>query len=229
MTRQNRFKYQMFVRVRDFGADRKEVFPEASGAGGAFRRVAAVVAAIDEHQKDHIVARTKVREVKASTREVVYEQMKAIALAGRRVTEEEPGANPFRMPKRRRIATEIATARAFIEEAEKRHDTFVRFGLPATFVADFRVLVDGLQQLADVRLNSKTVRRQAMAGIEAELAQGMDAVRDLEALVAFATRQDPATFAAWTTARRIRGAAAEGRRGEARAGRGGDTAGAAGA
>ncbi|MGE0811725.1 MAG: hypothetical protein AB7O28_15785 [Vicinamibacterales bacterium] len=57
-----------------------------------------------------------------------------------------------------------------------------------------------------MRLSSKTVRRKAQAGIATTLAEGLDAARDLDVIVAIATRQsDPTTYAAWTTARRIEG------------------------
>ena len=38
MTRRQRFKYEMFVRVRDFGVARAALFPEASKSGQAFAR-----------------------------------------------------------------------------------------------------------------------------------------------------------------------------------------------
>ena len=62
-----------------------------------------------------------------------------------------------------------------------------------------------LQQAADTRISSKTVRRKALAGIKTALAQGLDAARDLDVIVAIAARQDPTTFAAWRSARRIEG------------------------
>ena len=66
--------------------------------------------------------------------------------------------------------------------------------------------MDQLQQATDVRLSSKTTRRKAQAGIVDALAEGLDAVRDLDVIVAIATReQHPSTFAAWTAARRIEG------------------------
>ena len=129
-----------------------------------------------------------------------------IAAAARRVTRVEPGVSPFVLPRRRSLATELATARAFMEEAATRQAEFEQFGLPPTFISDLRALVDRLQQAADVRLSSKTVRRKAQAGIATGLAQGLDAARDLDVIVAIATRQtDPTTFAAWTSARRIEG------------------------
>lgn len=205
MTRQQRFRYEMFVRVRDFGAAHQDLFPESSTAGRTLARVTAAVAAVDEHQKNHVLGTAEARRVKAETRAAVVEYMKTIAHAARRVTRPEPGENPFRLPRRRTLPAEIATARAFIVEAEKRQAPFIALGLPPTFVSDFRALVDELQQAVAVRLNSKTVRRHAQAGIQAALAQGFDAVQDLDVVVAMATRQDPARFAAWQTARHVEG------------------------
>ena len=93
----------------------------------------------------------------------------------------------------------------FIQELDERQAAFARLDMPPAFVDDFRALVNELQRAQDVRLSSRTVRRQALAGIEAELEQGMDAARDLDAMVAIATDGDPATYAAWTSARRIEG------------------------
>lgn len=67
-------------------------------------------------------------------------------------------------------------------------------------------MVDQLQQAADARLSSRTARRKAQAGITTALVNGLDAIRDLDVIVAIATRQQhPTTVAAWTAARRIEG------------------------
>jgi hypothetical protein len=195
----------MFVRVRDYGIAHAQLFPESSRGGQRFAQVTADVSAIDEHLKERVLARSDARKVKAQTRTVVFDYMKTIALAARRVTRPEPGTSPFRMPRRRGLKVEIATARAFIEEAEKRQDQFVRFGLPPTFISDFQALVHELQQAVDVRISSKTMRRQAQAGIQTVLAQGLEAIRDLDAIVAITTRQDQVSYAAWQSARRIEG------------------------
>jgi hypothetical protein len=59
MTRQQRFKYEMFVRVRDFGVAHAALFPETSKGGPAFARVWAPAAAVDEHQKDHLLGQAE--------------------------------------------------------------------------------------------------------------------------------------------------------------------------
>ena len=205
MTRKQRFRYEMFVRVRDFGAARKALFPESSRSGQSFARVSAAVGAIEVHRKNQVVATAEARRVKAATRAAVFDYMKAVALAARRVTKPDVRESLFRVPRRRNVELELSTAQMFIEEAEKRQDEFLGFGLPPTFISDFRALVDNLRQAVHTRLGSKTERRQASAGTRTALAIGLDAIRDLDVLVTMATREDPTTFAAWGAARRIEG------------------------
>jgi hypothetical protein len=211
VTRAQRFRYEMFVRVRDFGAAHMTLFPETSRIGQAFARVAGEVAAIEEHRKDHVVGTAEARRVKATTRAAVFDYMKTIALAARRVTRPDVKENPFRVPSRRNLELELATARAFIEQAEQRHDEFVAFGLPATFLSDFTTLVDNLQQAVDGRLGSRALRRKASAGTRSAIARASEVIRDLDALLAIALHQDPDTFAAWSAARRIEGLASASR------------------
>lgn len=206
MTRQQRFKYEMFVRVRDFGAAHAALFPEASKGARAFARVVAAVGALDEQQEAHLLGLAEARRIKAATRDAVFDYMKTIAGAARRFTLQDPAESPFVLPKKRRVGTELVTARRFMAAAALRQKEFEDFGLPATFLSDFKALVDQLQQAADVRLSAKTTRRKAQAGIAAALAEGLNAVRDLDVIVAIATREPhPSTFAAWTAARRIEG------------------------
>lgn len=206
MKKVQRFKYEMFVRVRDFGAEHASFFPEGTIGGQAFARVLAAAAKVEDQLKEHVLGQGAARRIKAATRDAVYDQLKTIAAAARRFTRAETGANPFQLPSRRNLATVLSTARAFMQSAESRKAEFEKFGLPSTFIADFGAQVTQLQQAADVRLSAKTARGRAQAGIEVAIADGLDAVRDLDVVVAIATRQaDPVTYAAWTAARRIEG------------------------
>ena len=206
MKKVQRFKYEMFVRVRDFGAEHASFFPEGTIGGQAFARVLAAAAKVEDQLKEHVLGQGEARRIKAATRDAVYDQLKTIAAAARRFTRAETGANPFQLPSRRNLATVLSTARAFMQSAESRKAEFEKFGLPSTFIADFGAQVTQLQQAADVRLSAKTARGRAQAGIEVAIADGLDAVRDLDVVVAIATRQaDPVTYAAWTAARRIEG------------------------
>ena len=68
MPKHQRFKYEMFVRVRDYGITHTELFPESSTGGQTFAKVTATVAAIDEHLKNRVLATAEARKVKAATR-----------------------------------------------------------------------------------------------------------------------------------------------------------------
>jgi hypothetical protein len=205
MNRKQRYKYDMFVRVRDFGIANRERFPESSTGGVMFGQVTAAVAEIDEHLKRRILGQIEGRRVKPLTRATAFNYMKVIAKAARRVTRGEGVVNPFKMPPRRTLKAELATARVFIEEATPRSEAFIRLGLPSTFISDFTALVDELQAAVDTQISSKTVRGKAQAGIAAAFARGLEIIRDLEVVVEAATQDDPALAAAWHTARHIEG------------------------
>ena len=95
MTRQQRYRYEMFVRVRDFGAAHKELFPESSTGGQWFAEVSGAVAAIDGHLKNRIVAVADSRRVKSTTRAAVLDYMKTIALTARQVTKTDSVSSRF--------------------------------------------------------------------------------------------------------------------------------------
>lgn len=48
MTRDQRYRYEMFVRVRDFGREHRAQFPEVTRGGQMFAAMTAAVAAFDE-------------------------------------------------------------------------------------------------------------------------------------------------------------------------------------
>lgn len=204
MTKEQRFRYEMFVRVCDFGVAHAALFPEASRGGQALARVGAAIREVDEHTKNHVLGRAVGRRIKAETRAAVFEYLKMIAAVAQRMARSEPGVSPFLLPTHRSLAGELSTARAFIEAAATRQAEFEQFGLPPTFIGDFQALVEQLQQAVNVRLGSRTLRRKAMAGIRTALAHGLDAICELHIIVSIATRQDPTTFEAWTSARRVR-------------------------
>ena len=120
MKKVQRFKYEMFVRVRDFGAEHASLFPEGTIGGQAFARVLAAAAMVEEQLKEHVLGQGEARRIKAATRDAVFDQLKTIAAAARRLTRAEAGANPFQLPSRRNLATVLSTARAFMQSAESR-------------------------------------------------------------------------------------------------------------
>lgn len=205
MTRNQRYKYETFVRVRDYGTVHKDVFPESSTGGQKFAEMAVIVARIDALLESRALARAGAQRVKATTRARVRSAIKIVAHAARRAARLELGSHPFHLPRRRTLKAEISTARLFIAEAAKRQEQFARFGLPPTFIGDLTALVDALEQAVTVRLNSKTGRRLTQTGIQTELKRGSELIRDLDVEVAVAAQDDPPRLAAWRSARVMEG------------------------
>ena len=73
MTRDQAYRYEMFVRVREFGKMHGDRFPPLSTGGRAFARVAEAMATIDRHQKAHIIA-TAAKRIKKTTRASVFRE-----------------------------------------------------------------------------------------------------------------------------------------------------------
>lgn len=210
MNRYQRSKYEMFARVRDFGAANEALFPPSSPAGERFAQVAAVVAAIDNDLQTRDLARAESRRVKAATRAKVRQHMKTIAHTARRVNRTDPGVNTLRMPSRHSTSAVLTRARVFAAEVRKRQAAFAAFGLSPDAISEFTTLVDQLEQAAAVRMNSRARRQEAQASVERALADGFTVILDLDAVVANALGHDPAKFAGWQAARRLAGSASPG-------------------
>ena len=205
MTKNQRYQHEMLVRVRDFGTAQVGLFPESSLGGGKFAQVTAVVATIEEHMKNRVLGHAGTRGVNTTTRAKVFDYMRTLAQAARQISRQRRNQAPFVLPRLRRLKVEVATARAFLEEAGRRQAAFVGMGLPETFVSDFKALVDELDQAVNGRLSGKTMRGQARVGIADALRKGMHLVGDLDVIVAMASREDDVVSATWRIARRVEG------------------------
>jgi len=205
MNRKQKYRYEMFVRVRDFGTANRGLFAESTVGSAEFEKVTAAVAAIEAHLTGRDLARAEAQRVKVATRRAVTDYMKRIASTGRQVIGAESGMNPFRMPTRKSAAVILSRARLFVAQASRRQPQFVRLGLPETFIREFQTLVDDLDRAVNVRLNSHTARGEAQQGIETALATGFKAIRALDVIVANTLRLDPVRLAAWQAARHLEG------------------------
>lgn len=205
MTKGQRQKYEVLVRVRNFGTANRDVFPESTAGGQTFVEVAGAVAAIEEFLTRRTQARAEARKVKATTRAAVTRYMKAIAATGRRAADSEWGRHAFRMPTRKSAPVVLSTARLFMEQAERRREKFVALGMAPTFLTDFAALVDDLDKAINLQRDSTGARRNAQRGMEAALAGAWTRLRDLDVIVPNTLVNDPARLAQWEGARRLAG------------------------
>lgn len=205
MTKQQRFRYEMLARIRDFAKAIAGVIPSGSTVERRFAQVATAVSAIEEHLKKRDLARADGRRVKATTRQPVQAGMRAIARTARRLTTVEAGPTPFVLPQKRSNTALLTAARNFIDEAKRREASFVEYGMPPTFLADFTQHVDRLEEAVEIHNNGRSWRTRAQTGIEAALDDGTAAVRDLDVMVPNVLASDPVALGHWRGARHLSG------------------------
>jgi hypothetical protein len=203
MNTKQRLKYEMFVRVRNFGASNHDLFPETSPAGQRFAQLTAAVASIENQLVRREQARTEARRMNATRREAAHAYMKAIASTGRQAADGETGPHPFRMPDRRATTAVLTTPRLFLEQAEQRQDQFVDLGMPPTFLTDFGAVVHSLEDAFAIQQDSRGARHKAQAGLEVGLARAAKLVAQLEVTVNNALRTAPVLLGQWQGARRV--------------------------
>lgn len=205
MTRDQRHRYEMFIRVRGFGDEHRARFPAVTRGGQMFADVAAAVAEFDAHVMRRVVVRVEAGRLKKSTHTEVTDYMKVLARTARQVTRGEAVRNPFVMPAKRSMSALLAGARTFVDEARSRERAFVDFGMPSAFIGEFTRLVERLESAIAIRNNGRSLRAQVQTAIETAVRNGMEAARALDVIVTNVMRENPASLAQWRRARHIDG------------------------
>jgi hypothetical protein len=200
MLKTQRARFEMLLRVKDFGIANGELFPETSIGGQAFAEVAHTVA--------HIEALAQTKPVAAGTskkvaREAVKAAMRKIARTGRGI-ERAPGtANPLRMPVRESDTTVLNAARAFIRNAEAVKDELVQLGLSPTCITDLRTAVDAFESAVSGRRAERSDVAKAHGSLKTVFAQASKALRKLDIVVPNVTNGDAGLLAAWNRSREV--------------------------
>ena len=203
MTRHERVRYEMLLRVRDFGTTHRGLFPESSSGHKAFATVTRAVEQIDTHNTARDVAVRESHVNKTARRKVILDRMRRIARTSTSVAVESGALLQLKMPKRSSDVAVSAAARTFLTQAEAYHDQFVALGLPATCLTDLREALDAFEAaMTDRRLGRAGVAA-AQAGIKAALTTGANAARTLDVVVLNTVGHDPSLVAAWQRDRRI--------------------------
>jgi uncharacterized protein (DUF433 family) len=84
---------------------------------------------------------------------------------------------------------------------------FIRHELPASFIEDLQADIADLEHAIGGQNTGRNTHVSATASIETVIERGMNAVRKLDAIVRNKFHNDPATLAAWESARHIESSA----------------------
>ena len=195
MTTTETRRYEMLLRVREFGARHRDRFPAGSPALDAFDHVAAVVAQLGEQAVSKMSAAGGGKTARAMARRALTERLDAISRCARVIAETTPGFDDsFRLPNPRTEQSILTTGRVFLREAEHSVSRFAELGMPSTLVASLKVLVDEFDQAIRTahagRQSHLAARSRHCAGRSGGSGRSAQAGRDYREPAARGSRDD---------------------------------------
>jgi len=200
-------RYEMLVRVRDFGAAHADLFPADSLGGQMFAAVGAAVATASQQaaaQVSSAGALRGARRAKAAARAELRTTLGAVRKTVRAVAVETPGLEgKFVVSSVNGTQAFVAGARAFAQEAQAIAPPLVAHGLPATFVDDLEATIAAFEATLRDHAAAVQSRVAARTALEAAIAAGVAAFQRLDAIVSNRLRDDPAAYARWERARHV--------------------------
>lgn len=198
---------EMLIRVRQYGVTHAGRFPAGTSAAELLALVDGAIKNMEGHSADQAqhkrAAREKTRQ-KLFARRSLVKAMRAITRTARAMARDAKGLeDKFGMPEDSREQAVLATARAFAADAEQLKDLFIKNGMAATFLEDFRALIRAVEESVEGRAQMSAAFVSATVGVGAAAETGRAAVRDLGAVVHNLFAGEPALLAEWASASHI--------------------------
>lgn len=198
-------RFETFISVREFCAALADNFPANSRGGEVKAILDAIITEMEGHaatQSSGTRATREVTTLKAVRRAALHEDLEAISRTARALALTTPGLDDkFRLPRNVGDQAWLAAARSYATDAEPIKAGFISRGLPADFLDDLNADITAFEESIGSREQKSGERIAATASIDGAIERGMNAVRELDAIVQNIFRDDPATLARWTSAK----------------------------
>ena len=207
MTKRERVRFYMFIRVVGFINDNLDDFAPGGVVLTQHAVLQAVAAALETLSGEQISGFGDARfefNNKDTARENLREMLSEIAATARSMVYEIAGIDlKFRMPRNNNDAGLLAKARAFLSEATPHKDDFIRYEMDNDFLSDLQALIEDFENALGAPGSAIDSHVAATAEIGAEIRKGMVAVRTMTGAVVNKYRNDAGKTAAWTSASQI--------------------------
>lgn len=204
MTNRQLRRFEMLFRVNEFGAARRERFPESSVGGRAFATVASAVAQLGVRAVAQLALKREGARARRAACEALMDMLESISRTARILRADEPTfPNSFRLPERASAQAVLTSARLFVRDIDAVATPFIDHGMPETFVVDLAGLLNNYEQAIRRREVGKGESAAARASIDAAIDLAVAAARRLDVIIANTLKDDAATVAEWQRARRV--------------------------
>ncbi len=200
-------RYNMLVRVKEFGSKHADLFPVGSAGATTFAELGFLVDRLNSHAVSQSSGRTNAQKGavgKAAARVALRDAVHAIVkmARGMAVANPEIGAT-FQRPVNRSERALVTRAEQFVISAAPFAAAFVSCGLPGTFVADLQGKLDAFGASSKAHTTAKQAHITARKDITVTVASALAALQQLDPIVEYRLGNDPGLLAAWRSARHV--------------------------
>ncbi|HEX9959444.1 MAG TPA: hypothetical protein VGB00_00760, partial [Pyrinomonadaceae bacterium] len=203
-----RRKLEKFEREEVFLNDNIADFPPTSPGGKALAELSAVISQIRAFAAAQVSGAGSARQhfgVKDEELDALMRLIRNINRAANAFEDEIPGSDlKFRLPRNRSEQNILATARAFLADAEPLKAKFIEYGLADDFLDKLQALIDAVDERAAAADSAGEQKAGATGGLLDIVRKGMSISRRLDSIVRIKYEDDAARLAAWTTASHLK-------------------------
>jgi len=202
-------RFNMLVRIREFGTAHPDLFPADSLGARTLAELGDIVdrlhASAMSESSGHSAARQGTVS-KTAARQALRSALEAIARTARGIAVDTPGvAGGFLVPRGQNDHELAIAARRFADDAAPLAASFIAHGLPASFVADLQAALGLFERATGGRATAREAHVGARAGIGAAIDAAFAILPRLDAIVENGVAGNPSLLAAWRSARHVEG------------------------
>ena len=207
MTKKERVRYYMFIRVVRFITDNIADFTAGGVVLAQHAILQGVVTAIEGLTGDQSSGLSDARfefNSKDTARENLREMLSEISRTARSMVYEFPGIDlKFRMLRGDSDANLLAKARAFLSDATPHEADFVRYEMDAKFLETLQNLINAFENALEAPGTAIDSHVEATAETGTQIRKGMVAVRTMNGPVRNKYANNTGKLAAWVSASHI--------------------------
>jgi hypothetical protein len=208
MNDKQRRRFERLVRSRDVAAPHNVVFPASSVGGKALANISGQIGVVENLDAARSTSERSARHGTSSrsdTREALHELLASISETAETMALDLPEVKgKFQRP-RANINDQnmLATARSYAAQAPPFKARFIEYNMPDDFLVRLNSLIDTFEQSISQQNLGRSGRRANSAAIDAALDTAEQDLERLDIAMRNTFRNDPATLAAWESARRL--------------------------
>jgi hypothetical protein len=197
-------RYQMFLRVRDFGVEHTTDFAADSLGRQLFVKLTGLVSTLEGHAASESSKHGAAKQgttTRADARQALRENLDPIRRTARALADEVTGiGDKFRMPPTGNDTLLLNVARAVLADATPLAARFIAHEMSAHFLDDLRDDIAALEAAISEQSSGVGQRVAAGAAIDATMEEGTNTMRKLDVIVKNKYADNPAVLAHWTSA-----------------------------